>query len=505
MSTDELDAEEVEKTDADPEIEDQTADESPDPLKLEIAVQEPNACQRHVTVTIPREDIDRYYDDAFSEMMESAAVPGFRVGRAPRKLIESRFRKDVKDQVKGSLLMDSMAQVNEEQEFAAISEPELDLEAIDVPDEGAMKFEFKLEVRPEFDVPDWKGLSIERPEAEFSDKEIDKHQRRALESYGRRVPSSDPAEEGDYLTINVTVSDGDDTVNEVAEQSICIRPTLSFRDGKIEKFDKLMKGVKSGESREAEMQLSGDAQNEELAGKKVSVKFEVLDVKTFEPPELTKDLLDELGGFDGEGELRDAIKDNLQRQLDYDQQQRAREQITKTLTEAASWELPPDLLTRQSNRELQRAVLELRRSGFAEADIQAYANDLRQNSQEKTAQALREHFILERIAEDEDIEADDDDFDAEISLLALQGGESPRRVRARIEKDNLMDALRNQIIERKVIDAVLEKAKFKKTKFKAEGGDIEALDVAAAGGEEKEIPVAEHGELEALVEPTDHT
>lgn len=500
MSTDELDAEELKKSDADRET-----DEAPDPLKLEISVKEVNACQRYVTVTIPREDIDRYYYDAFSEMMETAAVPGFRVGRAPRKLIESRFRKDVKDQVKGSLLMDSMSQVNEEQDFAAISEPEFDVEAIDVPDEGEMTFEFKLEVRPEFDLPEWKGLSIERPEADFSDKEIEKHLRQVLESHGRRVPSSDPAEEGDYLTVNITVSSGEDTVNEIAEQSVCIRPTLSFHDGKIEKFDKLLNGVKVGESREAEMQVSGDATNEDLAGKKASIKFEVLDIKKFEPPELTKELLEELGGFDGEGALRDAIRDNLERQLEYDQQRRAREQITKTLTEAANWELPPDLLARQSHRELERAVLELRRSGFAEAEIQAYANDLRQNSQERTAQALREHFILERIAEDQDIDADEEDFDNEITLLAMQGGESPRRVRARIEKDNLTDALRNQIIERKVIDAVRAEAKFKKTKFKAESGDIEPLKFSATGGDQEEIPVAEHGELEALVEPKDHT
>ncbi|MEE3220749.1 MAG: trigger factor, partial [Planctomycetota bacterium] len=348
-------------------------------------------------------------------------------------------------------------------------------------------------------------LSIERPEADFSDKEIEKHLRQVLESYGRRVPSSDPAEEGDYLTVNITVSSGEDTVNEIAEQSVCIRPTLSFHDGKIEKFDKLMNGVKVSESREAEMQVSGDAANEDLAGKKASIKFEVLDIKKFEPPELTKELLEELGGFDGEGALRDAIRDNLERQLEYDQQRHAREQITKTLTEAANWELPPDLLARQSHRELERAVLELRRSGFAEAEIQAYANDLRQNSQERTAQALREHFILERIAEDQDIDADEEDFDNEITLLALQGGESPRRVRARIEKDNLTDALRNQIIERKVIDAVRAEAKFKKTTFKAGSGDIEPLKFSATGGDQEEIPVAEHGELEALVEPKDHT
>src|SRR5262249_50293445 len=142
-------------------------------LKLSIKVDKPSACQRHVTVTIPRDEIERYYDKAFSDLMDSAAVPGFRAGRAPRKLIESRYRKDVADQVKGSLLMDSMTQITEEEDFSAISEPDFDPLAVTLPDDGPMTFEFDLEVRPEFDLPEWKGLKIERPVREFTEKDID--------------------------------------------------------------------------------------------------------------------------------------------------------------------------------------------------------------------------------------------------------------------------------------------------------------------------------------------
>ena len=97
-------------------------------LSLEVSVESPSTCQRHVTVTISREDVDRYFDQAFSELMPTANVPGFRPGRAPRKLVESRFRKEMEEQVKSSLLMDTMSQVTEEQEFSAISEPDFDFE-----------------------------------------------------------------------------------------------------------------------------------------------------------------------------------------------------------------------------------------------------------------------------------------------------------------------------------------------------------------------------------------
>ena len=115
-------------------------------LNLSIKVDSPSACERHVTVTIPREDIERYYDKSYSELMTTAAVPGFRAGRAPRKLIESRFKKDVVDQVKGSLLMDSMTQITEGESFSAISEPDFDPQAVTLPDDGPMTFEFDIEV-----------------------------------------------------------------------------------------------------------------------------------------------------------------------------------------------------------------------------------------------------------------------------------------------------------------------------------------------------------------------
>ena len=474
-------------------------------LHLEVQVDSPSACQRHITVTVAREDIDRYFDDAFSEMMPTANVPGFRAGRAPRKLIESRFRKEIADQIKGSLLVDSMAQVNEDHELAAINEPDIDLSAIEVPIEGPLTFEFDLEVRPEFELPNWKGLKIERPIADFSDKDVDEQLVRVLSDYGRRVPTEEPVDDGDYITVKISVSHDGNLIQQSVEQTVCVRETLSFHDGKIDHFGELVHGSKSGQRCETKLNLVDGAPNTELAGKEIDVEFEILDVKKFELPEMTPEFLGQLGNFDTEADLRDAIKDSLQRQLDYQQQQRVREQITRLFTAAADWELPPEMLKRQSGRELERKVMELRRSGFPEADIKAHANELRQNSQQTTATAMREHFILERIAEEEGLDAEETDYDREIELIAMQTSDSPRRVRAQIDKRGLMDSLRNQIVERKVIDMVLKQAKFKDTKFKPEGGNVEAVDLAVGGGEESEIPVAAHGQEEELIAPKDHT
>lgn len=485
-----MSAEELEDPQVD-ETESATAegDEQPKKLDLQVQIASPSACERHVTVTISRQDVDRYLDEAYSELMDTASVPGFRVGRAPRKLVENRYKDEVGDKIKGSLLMDSLTQISEEQSFTAISEPDLNLEAIEVPDEGPMVFEFDIEVRPEFDLPNWKGLKVERPVREFTDADVDEQIELMLARYGQLVPHDGPAAEGDYVTVNIrTTADGQQVAFD-EERSVRVRPQLSFLDGRMEDFGTLMAGVRAGDKRTGSLQLTQDAPNEALRGKQVDVEFEVLDVKKLKLPELTEDFLQEIGNFESEEKFREAVRANLQRQLEYEQQRKARQQITAELIKKADWDLPPGLLKRQSVRELERAVMELRRAGFSETEIRARQNELRQNSAASTAKALKEHFILERIAEEEKIEAEEGDFEQEILLIALQSGESPRRVRAQIEKRGLMDVLQNQIVERKVLERVQAEASFTDLPYTPPKVEVEAI-ALAAGGDADAIPAA---------------
>ncbi|MDP6467049.1 MAG: trigger factor [Pirellulaceae bacterium] len=480
-------------SDTDIPVGDASTDEKPK-LSLDVKVEEPSACQRHVTVTISPPDIDRYFRDAFDKFQPNAEVPGFRPGRAPRKLVESRFRDQVSDQVKGSLLMDSVTQVSEEQDFAAISEPNFDFEAIEMPEDGPLTFEFDIEVRPEFDVPDWKGIDLERPVHEYGDEEVDDHLKKLLGRYGQTVTKDGPIQAADTVTLQITTKHNGNVILEVENETVSIKPTLSFNDANIEGFDKLILGGSVGEKKTVEVTISADAENEALRGEKVEAEFEVKAIKRVELPELTPGFLDRIGGFEDEADLRGAVRGELERQHEYHQQQRIRQQITAFLIKDAKWELPPDLLKRQGRRELERAVLELRSAGFPDDSIRAYQNQLRQNSQDSTARALKEHFILERIAEDHEFDVEPEDFDAEVIRIAQQSQESPRRVRARLEKQGQMDALRNQIIERKVIDLITSEANFEDVPFKPEPDDTIAIDHAIGGhSEESDIPEAKYG------------
>jgi trigger factor len=131
-------------------------------LDFKVKIDQTAACQRHIVVTVPRAEIDRYFREAYSEIAPRADLPGFRQGKIPRKLLESRFKKTVADQVKSSLVMDSLQQITEGGDISAIAEPDMDYGAVKLPDSGDFTFEFKIEVRPEFQSPKWEGVHLDR-------------------------------------------------------------------------------------------------------------------------------------------------------------------------------------------------------------------------------------------------------------------------------------------------------------------------------------------------------
>lgn len=463
-------------------------------LDLQAKVNKIGACERHVVVTIPRAEIDRYMKKAFDDLGPKAEMPGFRVGKAPRKLVESRFRPQIVEQVKSSLVMDALQKVTEGGEFSAISEPDMDYGAVEIPKTGDFTFEFKIEVRPEFDTPNWKGLKLNRPVYSVTDKDVDTQLAKTLARFTPGEAVDGAAELGDSLVMDITFSDEGKVLNTIEEETVVLRKKLSLNDAIVEDFDTLMVGIREGETRTGTVKVSAASANEEYRGKSVTAEYKVTEIRRVAVADLRGPVLEELG-FDDVDELRGFVRAELQKQQEYFQQQELRKQVTAQLTKDANWELPKELVNRQTNRELQRQALEMQRSGFSQDEIKSYMNVARRNAQDMTVAALREHFVLEKIAEDLKIEASAEDYDKEIELIASNSGGSVRKVRARLEKTGQMDALRNQIIERRVVEMITAEAELtdkEDNSFLRKAPEDAALDFAVAPTSVSDIPEAKY-------------
>jgi trigger factor len=330
-----------------------------------------------------------------------------------------------------------------------------------MPKEGPFVYEFEVEVRPEFDVPPYKSLKLKRPSYQFADADVDRELRRLLVPAGQVVPKPEgDAQVGDVLVADVVFKDGDTVLNEAKEIQLRVEKQLALKDALGRDFGEQVRGVNPGDTRVVDMELSSQVASEGMRGKSVKMEMTIKEVKSVRLPELTEDFLQANFGIDSEGKLRELIRMMLDRRLEYQQRQSARQQVLQHIAAAASWELPRDLLMRQARKALARKVMEMRADNVAEEQIQAQQRLLQQNVLQSTELALKEHFVLQKIAELEKIEVDDDDLEAEIERMAEQSGESARRVRARLERDDLLDAVAAEMIERKALDLILEGAEY---------------------------------------------
>ncbi len=428
-------------------------------MDLRVEIDDVGPCKKHVRVTVPRDGIDRVRQAAISELMGSADVPGFRKGHAPEKLIERRFKDEIGEQVKQKVLLRSLEQLGEEQDLDPINEPNIDLDSIDLPDAGDFEYEFDVEVRPTFDLPDYKGLKIERPVREIGDEDVDQYCEEFLEQYAHLEPHESVATPGDSLTLSATFTHNDEVIRKFDEFTVKLRPVLRFQDAEIDGFGDLMAGVKAGDVREIDLSISMESDSIEMRGETVKARFTVLDVKRLRAPELNDKFFERIGVESAE-DLRNQVRSMLERQVMYRQRQATRDQVMAKITASADWDLPEELVRKQTENALRREVLEMRQAGFTPRQIQARENDLRQQSVTMTRKNLKQHFVLDRIAEQEEIEVTPAEIETEVMMMAMQAGENPRRVRARLQKSGMVENLEAQIRERKAVDVILEHAQF---------------------------------------------
>ncbi|HEY4262649.1 MAG TPA: trigger factor, partial [Schlesneria sp.] len=276
-----------------------------------------------------------------------------------------------------------------------------------------------------------------------------------------------------------------------------LKPTIRFRDAEITEFDKLMTGSTPGTKKTAEITISNEAEQVEMRGEKITVTIEVTAVQQQQLPELNTAFFERVGYGDGQ-ELRDEIQGMLQRQVTYDQRQACRRQVLEKITESASWDLPESLVNKQTENALRREILEMQQAGFTTQQILARENELRQQSISSTRQALKEHFVLDRIATQEKIEVSPIDIESEINMMAVQRGESPRRVRARLTKTGVIENLEAQIRERKAVDFILKSAQFEDVPAPktAQSDDVQALSLSVCGMSSVVVEPTEEGDAD---------
>lgn len=434
-----------------------------------VKVEDLGPATKKIVIEIPEDRIKEKLAEQFKELRSQAAIPGFRPGHAPQKLIEKRFATDVKDQVRRTLVSESYEQALEKNNLNVLGEPDFENpDAIQLPESGSMNFSFTVEVQPEFQIPELKEIKVKKPKIEVKDENVDQAMQNLREQQGALLPVEDRGvQEKDYLLADVHVKEGGNEVAHQHDAQIVARPG---RIGgiQIDDLDKQLEGLKIGETRTIKAKAPDTHPNEALRGKDVEIEVALKDLKYLQLAELNKEFLEDLG-FENEAELREALREQMVERITFDVQQALREQVSKHLLDSIQFDLPAKLSTKQADRVVSRRAVELLQRGLPREQIEANIEHLRAGADEEAKRDLKLFFILQKLASDLGVEVDEGELNGRIAMLAAQRGRRPEKVKQDMAKDGSLSNLYLQMREQKALDKVLETAQIEEVEVPAEG------------------------------------
>jgi trigger factor len=436
-------------------------------VKNTVTIEEAGPCKKKVIIEIPEETVKTATDDQYESLRKEALVPGFRKGRAPRRLLEKRFGKETTEQVKLKLLADASDSAIKDNDIDVLGDPDIDFEEIELPAEGPLKFDFEVEVRPEFNLPQLEGIPVEKTKLEVTDEQID----REIEQLRKWSGVWTPREDGQVELDDQIIADATLKAEDLEEQQkldnieIHVRPSGFVGAVPVEKLDELLVGGRAGDTKQATVDVPKTYFREEYRGKKVDITIDIKDIKWLRPAPLDEDFLNRCAVED-ENELREKIHDNLQSRLEQQSRTEMTDQIYKYLLDNTDFDLPVDVVADYSTTLLQRQYSNLLMRGLPREQVDRQMDQLRAGSEQRAKEQLKTFFIMDKIAEKLEIDVTEEEINGHIARLAIQRGQRPERMREDMLRDGSLAQFRLQVREQKCVAKLLESANITEVKPK---------------------------------------
>ena len=410
-------------------------------------------CRRELELEIPAEDVSKATEKVAKEIARVARVPGFRPGKAPVSLIKRRFADDIKGEVLQSLVPEKVEKAVAEQKLSPVSQPQVD--KLDFNEGQPLKFRAVFEVLPEFELGKYKGLDIEMPAMEVTDKDLDK----ALEETRERAAAFAPAEgraveNGDFVQLKLagTPEGGGDPIQ--ADNVMC----HVGAEETMQPFNENLLGANVGDHRTFDVDYPADYPDAKLAGKKFHYDADVSAVKIKRLPELNDDFAKDVSDATTLDELKKKIRESLEHDREHRRKDLQREKIIFELVKGHDFPVPESLVEHQKDVRLERVVRSLAQQGVDPRAVNLDWVSLRQRQEDRAKEDVKAELIIDRIASTENIDVTDEDIQHELEHLGGHGGESVEAIRARLTKQGALDRMKAKLRSDKTLDWLAQNA-----------------------------------------------
>jgi trigger factor len=425
-------------------------------MKVEVETQPHSVAT--LRIELPPEDVRKEWDAIASNYARHARIPGFRAGKAPKPVIEKKFRKEIQDELTKKLVSKSYREAIAEKQLRVVSLT--NLEDVEFGDDRSMRFRATVITAPEFDLPDYKNIPVELPPAEVSAAEVDAALERLRDQSAdfTDVTPARPLAMDDFAVI-----DFDGSVNGVPISEIVPEASKNLHGGKkfwlriapdnfLPQFAEQIVGMNIGETRSVQVEFPADFAVTELAGQRADYAVTLNEIKQKVLPELDDAFAAKIIPGKTLADLRHTVEHNLEHEKEHELERAKEGQIVKYLQEHITFDLPPTLLKNETRRALNELVHRNRERGVPDDLLKGKEKELIEGAGSLAAHRLKTNFILHRIAEAEKIQITRDEVNARIREQAAEYNVPVEKMRKELEEHDRIDGLAEEVLLGKTLD-----------------------------------------------------
>ncbi len=399
--------------------------------------------RRKLEITIPEEDVNKKFDEVWNVLKKEAKIPGFRPGKAPINIIKSRYGRLAEKEVLETIIPDAYSDAVKESGLFPISEP--DFSRIEIAEGKAIEFSAEFDVKPEFEAERYTGFTLKRQTEIVPDMDIEKAYQRILDQNSSLKPKEGAAEEGNLVIVDMQkTADPDNAIKDTELKDFSFELN---RDATLPQFLEALMGTKSGDEREVDVTYPQDYYNKDMAGKSLSFKIKVKEIKEIIRPELNEAFFKQFGNSTSEEDLKVKLHEELLRQRKEEIQADIRDQVVKSVIAANEFEMPESLLENYLD-----SVVEDFRQQYSEEKVDESV--LREQYRPVGIRFIRWNLLYHKIAEKEKIEVTKEDTDKWLQNFADKSNMALEQAKEFLAARKKIQDIKETILEDKVLDFI---------------------------------------------------
>jgi len=436
-------------------------------MKTELVDVSPT--RKEIKIEIEPAQVRTAYDRISERYAKGATVPGFRRGHAPRSVVRTRFKGEIRSEVLRELLPDAVSNAIGEHSLAPIGEPDVQLDNTDALEhlgDQPITVKVGLEVFPQVKLEQYKGLEAVRSTRPVIDADVDKMIEGLREASASLEPVEDRgAEIGDTVTVNVLGKFVDEPeAEEIKADDIEV---VLGGEGVQPEFTDNLQGTKPDDKKTFLVSYPEDFSSKGLAGKKVEYETTVTAVRRKELPELDDEWAKSLGDeFESVETLRKKVREDLEGRSVTESDNKLRADVVRKLLEAHEFEVPQSLVEHEASHRLQSIVREMIGRGIDPRSRDVNWEGARDELKVQAEKDVRASILLEQIADEEKIDVSEAEIEAEIEAIATASRQSKEQVRAALTKDGGERSIAHRLRNRKALDLLIANASVTEEEWK---------------------------------------